>query len=170
MARIIIVYGLIAGGVVALVSFGSLALLSDGEIPTGSKWLGYSIMLIALSVIFFAVKSYRDQQLGGVIKFWTALKLGFGISLMAAVVYALGWELYYQTLGGDFMQQYTLSYLEQMRVDGATSNEIETARQRMADFERLYSLLPARFGITLVEILPIGLVISLLSAALLRKQ
>ena len=170
MARIILIYGLIAGSVVAIVSFGSLALLSDGEIPTGSKWLGYSIMVIALSVIFFAVKGYRDQQLGGVIKFWTALKLGAGISLVAGVAYALGWELYYQTLGGEFMQQYALSYLDQMRADGATAAELETARQRMADFEQLYSLLPARFGITLVEILPVGLFISLLSAALLRKH
>ncbi|MEM1082162.1 MAG: DUF4199 domain-containing protein, partial [Pseudomonadota bacterium] len=135
-----------------------------------SQLLGYSIMVVALSVIFIAIKGYRDQQLGGVIKFWTGLKLGVGISLVAAVVYALGWELYYQTLGSDFIQQYSNAYLEQLRVDQVDADQIEAARQKMNEFEALYSFFPARFGITLIEILPVGLFISLLSASLLRKH
>lgn len=170
MTRIILIYGLIAGAVVAIVSFGGLALLADDGIPAGGQWLGYTVMVIALSVIFFAVKGYRDDQQGGVIRFWTALKLGLGISLVAGLVYVMGWEIYFQATGGEFMQQYAAAYLEQMKSDGASAAAIEAARERMAEFEAIYEFLPARMGITLIEILPVGFVISLLSAALLRRS
>lgn len=169
MGRMMLIYGSIAGAVVAIVSFGGMALLSDEGVAAGSQWLGYAIMVIALSVIFFAVKGYRDNQQGGVIRFWTALKLGLGISLVAGAVYVIGWEIYFQATGGDFMQQYAASYLEQMRADGVGAAELDAARSRMAEFQDLYDFLPVRMGITLIEILPVGVLISLVSAALLRR-
>ncbi len=170
MGRILLVHGLIAGAVIAIVSFGGLALMAgDDGVAAGSQWLGYTVMVIALSVIYFAVKGYRDDQQGGVIRFRVALKLGLGISLVAGAVYVLGWEIYFQATGGDFVQEYAASYLAQMRADGAAVDAISAARERMAEFEELYAFLPARIAITRVEILPVGVLISLLSAALLRK-
>ena len=40
-------------------------------------------MIVALSVIFLGVKRYRDQELGGVIRFGTAFMLGLGIAAVA---------------------------------------------------------------------------------------
>lgn len=169
MIRSMLIHGSISGAVIAVVSFGSMALAGDESRIAGSEWLGYTIMIVALAVIFFAVRSYRDEQLGGVIGFWTAMRLGLGISLVAGVVYVLGWEIYYQATGGDFMQQYAASYLEQMRADGVGAAELDAARSRMAEFQDLYDFLPVRMGITLIEILPVGVLISLVSAALLRR-
>ena len=106
MNRIMLTYGAISGAVIALATFGSMALHEGEGAVAEFEWLGYAIMIIALSVIFFAVKSYRDDRLGGAIRFWTAFRLGLGISIVAGVVYVLGWEIYYQTLGGDFMERY----------------------------------------------------------------
>lgn len=170
MNRIILTCGTISGAAIALLTFGSMALNEGDGHTTEFEWLGYAIMIVALSVIFFAVKSYRDDRLGGTIRFRTAFKLGLGISIVAGVVYALGWEIYYQTLGGEFIEGYSASYLDRMRADGASAAEVAAARQRMEEFNALYEFMPARLGITLLEIIPVGIVISLLSAALLRNS
>jgi len=170
MKRIIAIYGLVSGATVAGVSFGAMAVWGGDGKAAGSEWLGYSVMVIALSLIFVAVKSYRDEELGGVIRFSTALKLGLGISLVAGVIYVIGWEIYYQTLGAGFMDDYIASSIEQMLADGASAARVAEARREMEEFKDLYSLLPARMGITLLEILPVGLVISLICAGLLRTS
>lgn len=170
MKRIVLIYGLVSGAIVAGVSFGAMAIWGADGKAAGSAWLGYSIMVIALSLIFFAVKSYRDEELGGVIHFWTALKLGLGISLVAGVVYIIGWEIYYQALGGSFVDQYAVSYIEQMQANGASAAQLAETRIKMEEFKRLYEFLPARTGITLLEIFPVGAAISLICAALLRKS
>lgn len=169
MKRIVFTFGLVSGAIVAVVLFGSMAIWGTDGMTAGSVWLGYSIMVIALSVIFFAVKSYRDDQLGGVIRFWTALRLGLGITAVAGAVYVIGWEIYYQTLGGNFMDHYIAASLERLRNDGAAAAELARARQDMEEFRALYENLAARMVITLLEILPVGVVIALFSAALLRK-
>lgn len=170
MAKIIFTYGTIAGLIIAIIMFGSMAIWGTTDDIAGSEWMGYSIMLLALSMIFFGIKSYRDNQLGGVIKFWTGLKLGLGISLVAGILYVAGWEVYFQTSARDFMDQYTESYIEKLKEEGVSPEEIVETRLQMEQFKELYDITIARIGITLMEILPVGIVLSLISAGLLRKS
>jgi hypothetical protein len=48
--------------------------------------------LIAISGIFLAVMRHRDHNLGGVIRFWQALVIGLGISLVAGIFYVAAWR------------------------------------------------------------------------------
>jgi hypothetical protein len=139
------------------------------DFDKGAFW-GYATMIIALSMVFFGVKSYRDNN-GGKITFFKGLKVGIMISLIAAVCYAVSWEIYCRTVGADeFLQKYTVYYLDKMKADGAADAEIEKARVEGEQFMEMYKNVFVRFGFSLIEIMPVGIIVTLVSAALLRKR
>ena len=168
MTRIVLIFGLISGAIAAALMWVMLWMMRSGE--TGhSLLLGYATMIVSLSVVFFGIKSYRDNN-GGRITFFKGLQVGILISLISAMCYGLSWEAYYRTSGGNFMAEYSAQYVERMRESGASEAEIAKTQKEMADFGELYKNFFVRFGMTLMEIIPVGLVVALISAALLRKR
>ncbi len=171
MKRIILTYGLIAGGIVGGMLLITMPMYEKGILKfENGQLLGYSTMVISLSLIFFGVKSYRDREGKGVITFGTALKVGLLISLVAALMYALCWEISYNTMSGDFLKQMTEQQIAKMKNDGATEIAMQEAAKQQEEFATIYKNPIFRFGITLMEIFPVGILISLLSAALLKKK
>jgi hypothetical protein len=171
MKKIIITNGVIAGVIVSAMLLISLPLMDRGILNYDSGMIvGYTSMVIALSVIFFGIKTYRDQYQSGTITFGQGFKLGILIALLAGVIYALTWEVYYNVAAPDFMQQYTEHYLKKMKEEGASQAEIQSMQTEMDNFSELYKNPVVRFGYTLMEILPVGLVITLISAGILRKR
>ncbi len=168
MTRIVLIFGLISGAIAAALMWIMLWMMKTGE--TGhSLLLGYATMIISLSVVFFGIKSYRDNN-GGRITFFKGLQVGILISLISAVCYGVSWEAYYRTSGGNFMAEYSAQYVAEMKEKGASDAEIAKTQKEMADFGDLYKNFFVRFGMTLMEIVPVGLVVALISAALLRKR
>ena len=167
MLRIIVVYGLISGAIIIGTIIGSIMIWGLEE---QSEWLGYLIMVVALSLIFFGIKIYRDRELGGVIKFGTAFKLGLGISVVAGIVYVGAWETYLQVTDANFMEQYADSYIGQLQAEGAGEQQLEDARDLMAEYQAMYEKPLPRMGITFLEIFPVALLITLISAGLLRNS
>jgi len=170
MKRVVITFGLISGVVAGVLMWLMLWAMSSGVIKShdGEIW-GYSSMIIALSMVFFGIKSYRDSH-GGQITFLKGLQIGILISLISAICYALSWELYYQTIGGNFLAEYIASYAEKMRASGASQAELDAMRQQMDGMAELYKNFFVRFGMTLMEIVPVGIIVTLVSAALLRRR
>ena len=81
----ILKYGLIAGGVVGSILFGTTVAFAGKHPPLAiGMVIGFSSMLLALSAVFVGIKNYRDHQLGGVIRFWPAFGMGLAISLLPA--------------------------------------------------------------------------------------
>ena len=95
---------------------------------------------------------------------------GRSTSLISAVCYGISWEAYYRTSGADFIQQYSAHYIDQMRAKGASDAEIAETQTQMDQFGEMYKNFFVRFGMTLMEILPVGIVVTLISAALLRRR
>jgi hypothetical protein len=171
MKKIIITNGLIAGAIVSVMFVVTYPLHEKGIINYDNGMIvGYTSMVIALSTIFFGIKTHRDQNLNGSIKFIQALKIGLLISVVAGIVYALFWEVYYNTVASDYLEKYALHYVEKMKASGATNTEIEQVKAEMADMAEMYKNPLVRFGFTLMEILPVGILISLISAGLLKKR
>jgi len=163
MTRIILTYGLISGLVVITGIIGTI-LMSYSEV-----WLGYLIMLVALSSILIGVKQYRDQVLGGVIKFHTALLLGLGIAVVAGLVYIAVWEIYLAATGYTFMDQYVAQTLEAKRAAGVTGAAYQKAAAEMETLRQQYANPLFRLPMTFIEVFPVGLLIAVVSAALLRN-
>ena|SRR6185295_2089705 len=164
-------YSLVYGGLSGAVAISVLVFSLAFNLPNHSHslWFGYLVMLVALSLIFVGVKRYRDVECGGVVSFGRAFAVGLGIALVAAVIYALGWELYLAVSGKDFMAEYTASILDRMRAEGATPAAIAAKAAEMRSMAEAYRNPLFRLPMTFVEIFPVGLVVTLVSAALLRN-
>lgn len=168
-SRLILRRGLLAGAIVGLPLFG-LAVALQGQPPsTGGMVLGFAIMLIAFSTIFVAVKQHRDRQLGGVIGFGPALLIGLGISAIATVCYVLAWEAALAWTGMDFAGAYSKAALAKAQAQGASAEALAQMAEELRGFQAMYAQPLSRMGLTATEIFPVGLLVSLVCAALLRN-
>lgn len=170
MKRIIFIYGFIAGLVVICSVLLGLALSSGEETLHAQEWLGYLIMLIALSMIFVGIKRYRDQHLGGVIRFGTATLLGLRIAAVAGVVYVVVWEIYLAMTDYAFIDQYVQGVIAGKEAEGVSGAELDAVVESMENMQRQYSNPLFRLPMTFLEIFPVGLLITLISAAILRNS
>jgi hypothetical protein len=165
--KYVLVYGGIAGAIVIAIIVSTIAL--DLPSHATSEWVGYLVMLAALSLIFVGVKRYRDVECGGVIRFGRAFALGLGIAGVAGLVYVLGWEIYLAASDRDFMREYAASVTEGMRAKGVPTAAIEAKAAELRDLAVRYRDPLFRLPITFIEIFPVGLLVALVSAALLRN-
>lgn len=169
MTNIIFLYGTIAGLIVIGVIVGSFAFAS-GPAEAGSEWLGYLVMIVALSLIFFGVKRYRDRDLGGVIKFLPAFLMGLAIATVAGVIYVAVWEVYMAATDNAFFNAYMDAYIEgEKKARGLAGAELDKLIADMNALKTQYNTDPLfRMGVTFSEIFPVGAIIALISAALLQ--
>lgn len=165
--RYSLVYGGISGAIVIIVLI--LGLTLDLPDHFQSQWFGYTVMLVALSMIFIGVKRYRDVECGGVIRFGRAFGMGLGIALVAAAIYIIGWEIFLAASDTDFMAQYQAKILADMQAGGANAQQIADTRATMEVWGERYQNPLWRIPITFVEIFPVGLIVALVSAAILRN-
>lgn len=161
------VYGGMAGAIAIGVITAGLAL--DLPSHATSLWFGYLVMLVALSLIFVGVKRYRDVECGGVVKFGRALGLGVAIAAVAGLVHVLGWELYLAVSDRDFIADYGALAVQDMRSSGASPAAIQARLAEMQALAVRYRNPLFRIPITFIEIFPVGLLVALVSAALLRN-
>jgi uncharacterized membrane protein len=168
MLRTILIFGVAAGVLVAVPMFS--ALVFTQQVGASSQLFGYAVMLAALSLIFVAVKGWRDRALGGVIKFVPAFLMGLGISAVAAVIYVIGWEITLALTDYAFIESYSAAVIDAARTKGATTAELQAMSARMAEFGEQYRNPLFRLPLTFIEIFPVGLIVSLVSALLLRNR
>jgi hypothetical protein len=169
MSRIILIFGIVAGVVVA-VPMCLIATNSEHGSAAQSYFTGYLVMLLGLSLIFVAVKRLRDRELGGVIGFVPAFLAGLGISAVAGVIYAIGWEITLAVTDFAFIDSYSNAAVEAARAKGASPAEVQAVIAQMDEFRRQYANPFFRLPMTFVEIFPVGVLISLISAGLLRNS
>lgn len=165
--RYALVYGAIAGAIVVAVIVAGLTL----DLPNHfhSEWFGYLVMLVALSLIFVGVKRYRDVECGGVIRFGRAFGLGLGIAAVAGVVYVAVWETYVALSGIDYMADYTERVLAEMREAGADRAALAAKRAELQGMAEMFRNPLLRLPATFAEIFPVGLLVALVSASILRN-
>ncbi len=163
-------YGLLAGGIVVVLMYGSFLLQGDDFDFSRGELYGYATMIISLSMIFFGVKSYRDNILEGGITFGKAFQVGLYIALIAAAIYVIAWMLYSSFAATDFMDQYYQYAMEQLQNSGATQEEIDKQVANMERYKEMYKNPFFKMGITFMEIFPVGLIVALITAFVLRRK
>ena len=167
MSRTILTYGLLSGAVIIVGII--ISILIGGGAPHSSVWLGYLIMLVGLSSILLAIKQHRDKVLGGVIKFWPAFLIGLGVAVVASLAYVLIWEVYLAVTHYRFMDQYVAQVLAAKKAAGVSGAAYAKLVAEMEAMKRDYANPLYRLPMTFVEIFPVGLLVALVSAALLRN-
>ena len=171
MKKIVLTFGLISGGILALLTAIHVPLVTRGTFSPGSGMIiGFSTMILAFTAVFFGIRAYRDNLGGGAITFGRAFKVGILIALITCAVYVIGWEIVYWGFIPDFEEKYAALTLERLRESGATPEKIAAETEKMEDFKRLYKNPLYNVGVTFLEIFPVGLIMTLISAAILRRK
>lgn len=168
MFSIAFIYGLLAGAITIASILLSLIFFDSSHVAS-LEWLGYLVMILALSLIFFGVKRYRDRDLGGVITFGNAFMVGMLIAVIAGFAYVIGWEIYLAMTDHAFIAQYASTLIEEMTAQGATEAEIADLTAQMDALQVQYADPLYRLPITFLEIFPVGLLVTIVAALLLRN-
>ena len=170
MKRNALVFGLISGLILAVIMVISISVCYGSGNFDGSMVIGYASMILAFSLIFVGIKNYRDKYNGGFITFGKAFKVGAAIAFVASTVYVLVWLVDYYVFVPDFMDRYVEYLVRQAKSEGLTAAQLQT---RMKDMENMREMYRNPFFVVLItylEVLPLGLIISVLASLILRKR
>lgn len=169
MTALVFRYGIAAGLIIGIPMMWRMISAKPGEVPVVGMLLTYLVMIVALTAVFLGIKAYRDKMLGGVIRFLPALGVGLGISAVASILYALAWEVSSAYSSFDFVAFYKAYMVEAAQASGGTPAEVNQAIANAEAFEKMYRNPLYRVPMVFVEMFPVGVLISLISAALLRN-
>jgi hypothetical protein len=170
MKRNVIVYGLISGLIVSAFMAVSMLLFKNHPDMEGGMVIGYASMIMAFAFIFVGIKNFRDKYNNKVISFGKAFKIGFFIALIASTMYVVTWVIEYNFFIPDFMDLYAENVLKAARAKGASEQEISAQVAEMAKYREMYKNPVLMVLMTYMEILPVGVLVSLIAAAILKKK
>jgi len=169
MKKIVLTFGLIAGAILSAMMLATLPFMDVIGFDRG-EIIGYTSMLVAFLLIFFGVKSFRDNVAGGSVTFGRALGVGVLIALVASACYVATWQVIYYKLAPDFGAKYQAHVLEEARADGETEAQLAERKAELERFMALYKNPVINVGITFLEPLPVALVVALVSAGVLSRR
>ncbi|HZH69386.1 MAG TPA: DUF4199 domain-containing protein [Flavobacteriaceae bacterium] len=166
MKKTVLIFGLIMGLIFATgtIYMSELLFYKNPEIKSNDL-LGYVVMVIIYSLIFIGIRNYRNNQLNGVISFKKAFKTGALITLVASTLYVVISLVYFYKFAPDYMDKYTEYVLRH-----TPATELEAKAQSMEDFKTMYENPLFVVLFTFAEILPLGLIVTLISAFILKRK
>lgn len=170
MKKNVWIFGIISGLIVTtMMVFSTLACYYNPGFR-GNDFLGYVGMLVAFSFIFIGIKNYRDRYGQGVITFGKAFKVGFFIALVASTFYTLVWLVEYYLFIPDFIDKYEVHVMTQAKESGATAEQLAGKEKDMAFFRSIFKTPLGVIAATYMEVLPLGTVVALISAFILKRR
>jgi hypothetical protein len=173
MKKNILVFGAISGIIISTFMGASMAIMGcgAGEPGNGSMIIGFSAMAVAFSFIFVGIKNYRDKQNGGIRTFGRGFLLGFMISLVASTLYVITWGVEFHFFMPNFMDKYSAMQVKELQDSGMSGAALDEALKSIETASYNYKNNPFFFAMyTYMEILPIGILITLISALILKRK
>ena len=169
MKKIVLTFGLIAGLIMSVLMDGTV-LLSSRIGSRHSLALGYTILVASFMLIYFGIRSYRDNILAGQITFGRAFACGILITLITTVCYVVTWEIVYFNFMPHFMDSYFTAQIHKVQSAGLDPAAAAAKVAAIQHSQQLYQNPLVNMAYTLIEPLPVGLIITLISAAVLRRK
>jgi hypothetical protein len=166
MKKTIITFGLISGAISALMMVATVPFADRIGFDKGLV-IGYTSIVLSFLLVFFGIRSYRDNVGNGQITFSKAFAVGISITLISCVCYVLTWEIIYFNFLPDFMDKYGAHLIEKAKASGANAAAVQA---QVKKYKEMYDNPLLNAAMTFMEPFPIGLVITLISAAVLRRK
>ena len=170
MKKAVLTFGLISGLIMSVLMGGSLLLADKIGSGHNSMVLGYTMMVASFLLIYFGIRSYRDNTLAGQISFGRAFACGILITLISSVCYVVMWEVLYFNFMPHCMDGYFAAQIHKLQSAGLDAATTAARVAAIQHSQQLYQNPFVNMAYTLMEPLPVGLLITLLSAALLRRK
>src|SRR3954471_91278 len=168
MKRTVLTFGTISGVMSSAMMLATVPFMHQIGFDKGLV-VGYTAIVAAFLLVFFGVRSYREQS-GGTLTFGRGFSVGILITLISCVFYVATWQVIYFKLQPDFMDKWQAYAVEKVRAEGGTPEAIEATRRQLQSFKAAYDNPLTNAAYTFIEPFPVGLVITLVSAAVLRRR
>ena len=169
MKKIVLTFGLISGALMAVFMFATMPFIDRIGFDKGLL-IGYANIVLAFILVFFGIRSYRENVGGGAITFGRAFAVGILITIISSICYVIAWQILYHTLMPDFFEKYSAYVIEKARAAGATPEAVQNQIQEMDQMKVLMKNPFIHSAFVFLEPFPVGLLITLISAAILRKK
>ncbi|MFT5824135.1 MAG: hypothetical protein ACI8ZM_005401 [Crocinitomix sp.] len=161
-------FGLISSVTVLILFFISYLFLENLSFAVQEIW-GYLSIFIALSFVFFGVKSYRDGLPQKEISFGRALGAGMLIVIFPAIIFGLFNVIYITYLNPDFTEQYYAAQVANTMTQYSGA-ELSAKLVEMESMKDLASSGGFTFILMTSTVLILGFIVSLITAATLRSS
>ena len=169
MKKTILTFGLICGAIMSIMMIATVPFHDRIGFDTRLV-IGYTTMVLAFLLVYFGIRSYRDNVGRGSISFGRAVAIGLLITAVASVCYTATWEVVYFNYLPDFATKYVQSEVDRARANGKTDAEVAKIQAKLnANFANYDNPL-VNSAYTFLEPLPVGLIVTLVSAGILRRK
>lgn len=169
MRKVVLTFGVIAGVMLSVMMLMTVPFMDRIGFDTGLI-VGYTTMVLAFLMVFFGIRSYRDNVAGGSVSFGRAFVVGLLITAIACVFYVATWEVVYFKFMPDFADRYTASVVEQAKKSGASDAEIAAKIKEANEFKENYRNPLINIAYTVIEPLPVGILFTLIAAGVLSRK
>jgi hypothetical protein len=169
MKKTVWTFGLISGGILSAMMLLTIPFVNEIDYDR-SEVIGYTTMVLAFLLVFFGIRSYRDNVAGGSVGFGRALVVGVLIVAVASVCYVATWEIIYTQLAPDFVTKMQAHMIEQVRASGASPAAVQAKVAQIQRFTEMYRNPLFNVAVTFLEPLPVGLVFAFVSAGVLSRR
>jgi Protein of unknown function (DUF4199) len=169
MKKTVLTFGLISGAISSVMMVATVPFADRIGFDKGAV-VGYTAIVLSFLLVFFGIRSYRDNVGNGQITFGKAFAIGISITLISCIFYVVTWEILYFNFLPDFMDKYSAYVVDKLKASGAGAAAVQAKLQELKKFKELYDKLLFNALMTFIEPLPIGLAVTLISAAMLKKK
>jgi small-conductance mechanosensitive channel len=169
MKKTVLTFGFISGAITSLMMVATVPFADQIGFDKGAV-IGYTSIVLSFLMVFFGIRSYRDNVGNGRITFAKAFSVGILITLISCLCYVVTWQILYYHFLHSFMDKYGAYVIEKARASGATPAALQTQLEQVKKYKELEDNPLTNAAVTFIEPFPIGLVITLISAAVLKKK
>lgn len=169
MKKTVLTFGLISGAVISVMMLSTMPFMDRIGFDKG-MFIGYTTMIVSFMLVFFGIRSYRENVGQGQITFGRAFAVGILISVISCICYVVTWEIIYFKFNTGFAEKYGSYLIEQARAAGASQQVLEAKMQEMQQMKAMLDNPLINSAITFLEPWPVALPITLISALILRKK
>ncbi len=170
LKKTILTFGIISGFLSSVMMCGTIPFLRDLNHGNKGYYLGYAAIVLSFLLVFFGIRSYRDNLSNGAITFGRAFTIGIGITLISCIFYVVTWEIIYFNFLHGFMDSYFAHQIQKVQSTPGTPEAIQAKVAAIRHSQQLYENPFVNALYTFIEPFPVGLVITLISAAILRRK
>ena len=164
MNNIIVKNGLLGSSIVSALLISITMYMKSNPEKEVSMMIGFAGMLLAFIFVALGIKQQRNAS-NGLISFGKAFLTGFWITLIISTIYVLVWLVILYNFFPNFAEHYT-----DMAIAKASPDEVAKVTEDMNSFKEMYKNPIMVILFTYMEILPLGIVFSLVSALILKKK
>ena len=156
--------GIFGGIIVSIVMMAMTYFMKTHPNQEPNPVIGFTSMLLAFIFVILGIKQERVSN-DNTLTFGKAFLTGLGISFVISTIYVLVWLVIYYNFFPDFMEKYSQIVLNN------TQPEVLAAKiAEMNQMKEWYKNPIMVILLTFMEILPIGILVSLISAIILKKK